>query len=92
MKRLLLICALGMPRADCSVATAEAVIQGPESGSLVPCGSMVKPTSHHGAITGYLDGTHYLKITCASDRPRPAPPASPVESANRPPGFTHHID
>ena len=35
---LLLICALGTSHADCSIDTAEAVIQGPDAMSLVECG------------------------------------------------------
>ena len=38
MTTLLLICALGTSQADCSIDTAEAVIQGPEATSLVECG------------------------------------------------------
>ena len=64
MKTLLLICALGMPRADCSMATAEAVIQRPDAGSLVHCGLRGQAYIAQGRIAGYLDGAHYLKITC----------------------------
>ena len=92
MKTLVLICALGMPRADCSTTTAEAVIEGPEAASLVQCGLHGQAYIAHTAIAGYLDGEHYLKITCTSGRPLPAPPQPPVESASRPPGLAQATD
>ena len=65
-KTLLLICALGTPQADCSTATATAVIQGPDVMSLVECGFYGQAYIADGAIAGYLDGAHYLKISCSS--------------------------
>jgi hypothetical protein len=84
MKTLLLICALGVSHGDCSVDTAEVVVQGPESRSLVICGMHGQAYLAEGALAGYLDGDHYLKITCTpDDRSRTARPlhqtAMPVE-------------
>jgi hypothetical protein len=59
-----LICALGVAHGDCSVDTAEVVVQGPESQSLVMCGMHGQAYLAEGALAGYLDGAHYLKITC----------------------------
>ena len=72
MKTLLLICALGIPRGDCNVETAEAVVQGPEAPSLVTCGLHGQAYIAEGALAGYLEGGHYLKISCtAGNRLRP---------------------
>jgi hypothetical protein len=80
-KTLLLICSLGMPRADCSIATAEAVIQGPDAMSLIECGLHGQAYIAPGAIAGYLDGEHYLKITCTSRERLRAPTTHPVQEA-----------
>ncbi|HSA81298.1 MAG TPA: hypothetical protein VLE23_10780 [Geminicoccaceae bacterium] len=71
MKALLLICALSTPRADCSVDTATAVIQGPDTMSLVECGLHGQAYIADGALAGYLDGAHYLKISCTSRQTHP---------------------
>jgi hypothetical protein len=42
-----------------------------------------------GAIAGYLDGAHYLKITCTSGQP-PAP--APIVTARRKPGSRRAIE
>ena len=68
IKTLLLICAIGTSHADCSMDTAAAVIQGPEAMSLVECGLHGQAYIAHGAIADYLDGAHYLKISCTSGR------------------------
>jgi hypothetical protein len=73
MKTLLLICALGVPRGDCNVDTAEAVVQGPETQSLVTCGLHGQAYIAEGALAGYLQDGNYLKISCtAESRVRPA--------------------
>jgi hypothetical protein len=79
MKTLLLICALGTSHADCSIATAEAVIQGPDAASLGQCGLHAQAYIADGAIAGYL-GAHYLKIACTSGEPPHAVPEPPVHS------------
>ena len=92
MKTLLLICALGTPQADCSIGTAEAVIQGPDAMSLVECGLHGQAYIADGAIAGYLDGAHYLKITCTSGQRLRAPMTRPILTAKRPPGSGYPID
>ncbi len=73
MKTLLLICALGVPQGDCDIETAAAVIQGPEAPSLVTCGLHGQAYIAEGALAGYLEDGHYLKIACSPDlRVRPA--------------------
>lgn len=73
MKTLLLICALGMPRGECNVETATAVVQGPDAQSLVTCGLHGQAYIAEGALAGYLEDGHYLKISCtAGSRIRPA--------------------
>lgn len=88
MKTLLLICALSTARADCSIDTAEAVIQGPDTTSLVQCGLHGQAYIAHGAIAGYLDGAHYLKIACtsgqrmAASRSQSEPPRSTAQATD----------
>jgi hypothetical protein len=82
IKTLLLICTLSMPQADCSAATAEAVIQGPDATSLTQCGLHGQAYIAHGAIAGYLDGGHYLKIACTSGARQDAL-IQPIESAGQ---------
>jgi len=67
MKTLLLICALSVAHGDCSVETAEVVVQGPDSQSLVVCGLHGQAYLAEGALAGYLDGEHYLKIACTPE-------------------------
>ena len=64
MKTLLLICALGVAHGDCTVDTAEVVVQGPEWQSLAVCGMHGQAYLAEGALAGYLEDGHYLKITC----------------------------
>jgi hypothetical protein len=66
LKTLLLICTIGTPQPDCSIATAEAVIQGPEAMSPIECGLHGQAYIAPGAIANYLDGAHYLKTICTS--------------------------
>ena len=92
IKTLLLICALGTPQADCSITTAEAVIQAPDATSLVQCGLHGQAYTAQGAIAGYLDGKHYLKIACTAGQRLHTPAVQPVRSATRPPGIAQAID
>ncbi|MGI9488996.1 MAG: hypothetical protein ACR2RF_24560 [Geminicoccaceae bacterium] len=72
MKTLILICALGMARADCTPETSVAVLQGPEAGSLAQCGFLGQAYLADTAMANYLDGEHYMKILCtAGDRNSP---------------------
>ena len=88
MKTLLLICALAVAHGDCSVDTAEVVVQGPESQSLVVCGMHGQAYLAEGALAGYLDGGHYLKITCAPDsQARAATPLHQTAMPVQPPAF-----
>ena len=80
IKTLLLTCALSTPQAECSIATAEAVIQGPDATSLVQCGLHGQAYITDGAIAGYLDGAHYLKTTCTSGERLHAAPDAPIRS------------
>jgi hypothetical protein len=91
-KTLLLICALGTPQAECSTATAEAVIQGPDAMSLVECGLHGQAYIADGAVAGYLDGAHYLKITCTSGQRPPSPTPPPIRSAEQPADPTQAAD
>lgn len=89
MKSLVLICALGLSHADCSVETATVVIQGPESGGPAQCGFLAQAYLAGTSVAGYLDGNHYLKVTCAPDGPRRAdadgdPADRPVMARARP--------
>ena len=73
MKTLLLICALAVPRGECDLETATAVVQGPDAPSLVTCGLHGQAYIAQGALAGYLADGHYLKIACtAGSRVRPA--------------------
>ena len=73
MKSLILICALGLARPDCTTETAIAVVQGPDSGGLAQCGFVSQAYLADTAMANYLDGEHYLKILCtAGGRPERA--------------------
>jgi hypothetical protein len=85
MKTLLMICAVATPQPDCSMATADAVIQGHDAASPVQCGLYGQAYIAPGAIAAYLDGKHYLKITCTPEQQFAAPPVQPVRRATRPP-------
>ena len=77
MTTLLLICAVGTAQADCSTATAEAVIQGPDAESLVECGLHGQAYIAEGALAGYLDDGHYLKVACTARQIPASAPALP---------------
>lgn len=69
MKSLILICALGLARPDCTTETAIAVVQGPDAGGPAQCGFVGQAYLADTAMANYLDGEHYLKILCtAGDR------------------------
>lgn len=71
------------------MATAEAVIQGPDAASLVQCGLHGQGYIAHGAIAGYLD---HLKIACTSGQRLETRAARPARSASRPPGIVQATD
>lgn len=69
MKTVILICAIGMARQDCSTETAMTMIQGPDAGNLASCGFLGQAYLADTVFADYLDGDHYLKILCtAGDR------------------------
>jgi hypothetical protein len=68
LKTLILICLLGTARADCTENTADAVIQGPDAMSLVECGMHGQAYVAGGALAGYIDDEHYLKVSCMAGR------------------------
>jgi hypothetical protein len=84
LRTLILICALATPRHDCSIDTAVDVIQGPEAASLVECGLHGQADIAAGAMAGFLDEEHYLKIICtAGPFPGPVTTQEPMRSAMR---------
>jgi hypothetical protein len=85
VKTLVLICSLGISQPDCSTATAEVVIPGPDAMSLVECGLHGQAYIAYGAIADYLDGEHYLKIVCTAGERAPAPPIEPIQTARQSP-------
>ena len=91
IRTLLLICTIGTPQADCSIASAEAVIQGPDATSLVECGLDGQAYIAHGAIADYLDGAHYLKVTCTAAEPWRAPVPEPIQTARTSPNIADMI-
>ncbi len=69
IKTLILICAVGIARPDCSEETAVSVVRGPDAGNLSQCGFLGQAYLADTVFAGYLDGDHYLKILCtAGDR------------------------
>ena len=73
MKTLILICALGTFRQDCSIETATAVVQGPEATHLAQCGFLGQAYLADTALAAYVEDGHDLKILCTSgNRPGPA--------------------
>ena len=68
MQTLLLICALATPQADCGPKTADMVVQGPEAMGLVECGMHGQAYIAGGALAGYVDNEHYLKVSCTAGR------------------------
>jgi hypothetical protein len=87
LKTLLLICTIGTPQAECSIATAEAVIQRPDAMSPLECGLQAQAYIAPGAIANYFDGAHYLKAICTWGDRFPAAGAEPIQAAGR----TAHI-
>ena len=68
MKTMILICALGTARPECSMETAVSVIQGPDASHSAQCGFLGQAYLSGTAMTGYLlDGEHYLKILCTPE-------------------------
>ena len=59
-----------MAHGDCGLETAEVVVQGPEPQNLVVCGMHAQAYLGEGALAGYLDGAHYLKIRCSRNSAR----------------------
>ena len=74
MKTVILICALGIARPDCSIDTAMSVIQGPDATSLASCGFVGQAYLAETAFADYVREDHYLKILCTSDDRREAKP------------------
>jgi hypothetical protein len=72
MKSLILICALGLSHADCTIDSATVVVQGPEGGGPAQCGFLAQAYLASTSIAGYLDGAHYLKVSCSPESPRRA--------------------
>ena len=66
MKTLILICALGTFRQDCSIETATVVVQGPEATNFVQCGFLGQAYLADTALAAYVEDGHYLKILCTS--------------------------
>ncbi len=81
LKTLILICLLGTAQADCTENTADAVIQGPDAMSLVECGMHGQAYVAGGALAGYVDKEHYLKVSCTAGRRVRAPGLQPIRSA-----------
>jgi hypothetical protein len=70
MKSLILICALGLSHADCTIDSATVVLQGPEGGGPAQCGFLAQAYLASTSIAGYLDDDHYLKVSCTPGSPR----------------------
>lgn len=69
MKTVILICAMGIARPDCTTETATTLIQGPDASGLASCGFVGQAFLADTAFADYLNGDHYLKILCtAGDR------------------------
>lgn len=66
MKTVILICALGIARPDCSIDTAMSVIQGPDATNLASCGFLGQAFIADTAFADYVRDDHYLKILCTS--------------------------
>lgn len=77
MKTLILVCAMGVAQPDCSIATATAVIQGPEAASPMQCGLHGQAYVASTAIAEYMKDGHYLKVACTPGNQRWS--ARPVE-------------
>lgn len=64
MKTVILICALGIARPDCSADTATSMIQGPDATGLASCGFLGQAYLASTSLADYLDDGHYMKILC----------------------------
>ncbi len=78
IKTVILLCALGMARSDCTMETAMTVIQGPDTTSLASCGFVGQAYLAETSLAGYVNDGHYLKLLCTSGdqqdaKQRPAP-------------------
>jgi hypothetical protein len=78
MKTLILICALGLSRPDCSIETATIVVQGPEVTNFAQCGFLGQAYLADTALAGYVEDGHYLKILCTPGAGPGSPPARQV--------------
>ena len=61
---VLLICATGLPRAECQPETALNVIRAPDSTTFGLCGIQSQGYLASTAFSQYLDKGVYLKILC----------------------------
>jgi hypothetical protein len=69
MKVLILICAAGVPQAECSAESADAVIQGPPVSGIATCGLHGQAYIADTTFASWLaDGGHYLKLRCTPER------------------------
>ncbi len=66
MKTVILVCALGIARPDCTIDNAVSVVQGPEASHLAQCGFLGQAYLASTSMANYLDGDHYLKILCTN--------------------------
>jgi hypothetical protein len=66
METLLLICAIGLSRPDCTIETATTVVQGPKSTNLAQCGFVGQAYLADTALAAYVENGYYLKILCTS--------------------------
>jgi hypothetical protein len=84
MNVLILLCAAGLPQAECSADTADAVIQGPQVSGLATCGLHGQAYIADTVFASWLeDGGHYLKLRCTPEAiRRDIPP--PVREARSP--------
>lgn len=64
MKTLLLICALGVPRPDCTIDTAVTAIRAPDTSSPASCAFVGQAYLADTIFADYLQDGHYLKILC----------------------------
>ena len=83
LKTLILICLVGTAQADCNENSADAVILGPDAVSLVECGMHGQAYVAGGALAGYLDHEHYLKVSCTGGRRVRVPGLQPIGSATQ---------
>lgn len=63
-KVVLLVCAAGLPRADCQTQTALQVVSGPDARNELACGLQSQAFLASSAIGRGLSGNEYLKILC----------------------------